>query len=104
MNQSPKGSMRSAFTLPCFFDVVKSQKVAGQRPRQGTKSCRIGRHSVRSYVHLSICPLSMGQLLGSEGLPGGIEGLLEGSWGQPQGTGDLSKGSAGRPEGSESLP
>ena len=31
-NQSPKGIMRSAVPLPCFFDVVKTQKVAGQRP------------------------------------------------------------------------
>ena len=30
LNQSPKGIMRSAVPLPCFIDVVKSQKVAGQ--------------------------------------------------------------------------
>ena len=24
-NQSPKGIMRSAVTMPCFFDIVKSQ-------------------------------------------------------------------------------
>ena len=32
-NQSPKGIMRSAVPLPCFFDVMKSHRVAGQRPR-----------------------------------------------------------------------
>ena len=32
-NKSPKGIMRSAGPLPCFFDVVKSKRVAGQRPR-----------------------------------------------------------------------
>ena len=42
--------MRSAVPLPCFFDVVKSQGVAGQRPRQGTKSCRMGRNSARLYI------------------------------------------------------
>ena len=42
--------MRSAVPLPCFFDVVKSQRVAGQRPRQGTKSCRMGRNSVSLYI------------------------------------------------------
>ena len=41
-NQSPKGIIRSAVPLPCSFDVVKSQRVAGQRPLQETKSCRIG--------------------------------------------------------------
>ena len=42
--------MRSAVPLPCLFDVVKSQKVAGQRPRQGTKSCRMGRNSIRPSI------------------------------------------------------
>ena len=28
-NQSPKGIMRSAVPLPCFFDVVKSHRIAG---------------------------------------------------------------------------
>ena len=55
-NQSPKGIMRSAVPLPCFFDVVKSQTVAGQRPQQGTKSCRMGRNSVRPSVHPSNHP------------------------------------------------
>ena len=31
LNQSPRGIMRSAVPLLCFFNVVKSQKVAGQR-------------------------------------------------------------------------
>ena len=38
-NQSPTGIMRSAVPLPYLFDVVKSQKVAGQQPQQGTRSC-----------------------------------------------------------------
>ena len=58
-NQSPKGTMRSAVPLPCFFDDVKSQRVAGQWPRQGTKSSRMGRNSVNPFVspsvRLSIC-------------------------------------------------
>ena len=33
LNQLQKGIMRSAVPLPRFFDVVKSQKVAGQRPQ-----------------------------------------------------------------------
>ena len=49
-NQSPKGIMRLAVPLPCFFDVIKRQRLAGQRPQQGTKSCRMGRFSVCSYV------------------------------------------------------
>ena len=56
-NQSPKGIMRSAVPLPCFFDVVKSQKVAGQRPQQGTKSCRMGRNSVHPSARPSARPL-----------------------------------------------
>ena len=28
-NQSPKGIIWSAVSLPCFFDVVKSKRVAG---------------------------------------------------------------------------
>ena len=28
LNQSPKCIMRSAVPLPCFFDIIKSQKVA----------------------------------------------------------------------------
>ena len=56
-NKTPKGIMRSAVPLPCLFDVVKSQNVAGQRPRQGTKSCRIGRNSVHpSPLWLALRP------------------------------------------------
>ena len=47
-NQSPKGIMRSAVPLPCFFDVEKSQRVAGQRHQEGTKSCR---NSVCLSIH-----------------------------------------------------
>ena len=56
-NQSPRGIMRSAVPLPCFFDVVKSQKVAGQQPRQGTKSCRMGRNSVYLSARPSVVRL-----------------------------------------------
>ena len=55
-NKTPKGIMRSAVPLPCFFDVVKSQRVAGQRPRQGTKSRRRGRNSFCPPVRPSVCP------------------------------------------------
>ena len=54
-NQSPNGIMRSAVPLPCFIDIVKSQRVAGQRPQQGTKSCRMRRNSVRPTVCPSVC-------------------------------------------------
>ena len=45
------------------------KRVAGQRPQQGTKSCRMGRNSVLPYVRLSVHPL------GIEGLPEEPEGL-----------------------------
>ena len=51
----PKGIMGSAVPLPCFFDVVKSQRVAGKWPQLGTKSCRMGKNSLCPSVHLSIC-------------------------------------------------
>ena len=83
-------------------------KLFGQRPQQGTKPCRMGRNSIRLSIHPSIrpsiCPLSRGQLFGSEGVPEGIEGLPEGSGGQPGESGGLPKGSEGLPDGSESLP
>ena len=92
--------MKSAVPLSCFFDVVKSQKVVGQRPQQGTKSCRMGSNSIRPSVcpsaypffGWSTCPLSKrseGQLEGSEGLPEGSEGLSKGSDGLTQESEDL---------------
>ena len=48
--------MRSTVPLPCFFD--ESQRVAGQRPQQGMKSCRMGRNCVRPYIRMSIHPPS----------------------------------------------
>ena len=83
-NQLPKGIMRSAVSLPCFFEVLKSQKVAGHQSQQGTKSCRMWRNS----VHLSVCRPSKGsgcQLEGSEGQLVGSEVLLEESEGLPEG-------------------
>ena len=74
-NQSPKGIMRSAVPFPCFFDIVKSQRLAGQRPQQGTKPCRMGGNSVRPSIHHPSKESedqlegSEGQLVGSEGLP-----------------------------------
>ena len=47
-------AVRSAVPLPCFFNVVKSRRVAGQRSWQGIKSCRMGRNSVRPFVCLSV--------------------------------------------------
>ena len=86
INKMPKGIMRSAVPLPCFFDVVKSQGVAGQRPRQGTKSCRMGRISIHPYVHPSIYLSAVpGPVVGSEGLPEEIEGQQEGSGGPSRG-------------------
>ena len=64
-----------------WFDVVKSQKLAGQRPRQGTKSCRMGRNSsIRLSSHPSICHPSKGsedQWERSKGQPEESEGLPE---------------------------
>ena len=108
-NQSAMDVIRSAVPLSRFFDVLKSQRVAGQRPRQGTKSCKIGRNSVRPSVLPSVCLLVhpwacqralrarcrvlranlrglRGQLEGSEGQPEGSEGQPEGSEGQPEGS------------------
>ena len=92
-NQLQKGIMRSVISLPCFVDIEKSQRVAGQRSQQGTKFCRMGRNSVCLNIHLFIrCPSkdfegqlegSDSQLMESEGLPEGSEGLPEGSEGQP---------------------
>ena len=65
-----------------WFAVMKLQRVAGQRPREGTKSCRMGRNSVRPSVHPSVCPY----IVPSMGLPKGSEaaGQPEGSEGQPE--------------------
>ena len=96
MNQSPRGIMRSAVPLPCFFDVVRSPRIAGLQPQQGTKSCTMGRNSI-SLSAPSVClPIllsisctskrSEGQLMGSEGQLVGSEGLPEGSEGLPNGS------------------
>ena len=55
---SPLGAaaQKAAVPLPCFFAVLKSQRVAGQQPREGTKSCRMGRNSVRPSVHPLVHP------------------------------------------------
>ena len=100
--------MRSAVPLPCFFDVVKSHRVAGQRPRQGTKSCRMGRNSVRPSVRPSARPSIRpppaglqglkGQPAGSEGQPAGSEGQPAGSEGQPEGGGRTDGRADGRTE------
>ena len=50
----PKGIMRIAVPLPCFVDMVKLQRVAWQRPQQGTKSCRMGSNFIRLSVRLSV--------------------------------------------------
>ena len=84
-NQLPKGIMRSAVPLHCFFDVVKSQKVAGQQPRQGTKSCRMGRNSVRPSAHPSFDWSSRPLSKGSEGQLEASKGQLKGSLGQLEG-------------------
>ena len=88
-NQSPKGIIWSAVPLPCFFVVEKSYRITRQRPREGTKSCRMGKNSVhlsaRPSFGWSNCPLSKGsedQLEGSEGQLVGSEGLQERSKGR----------------------
>ena len=102
--------MGSAVPLPCFFEVTKSQRLAGQRPQQGTKSCRMGRNSVRPSIrHPSKgsegqLEGSEGQLVGSEGLREGPEGQLEGPEGLLEGPEGLPERLKGLPEGSESLP
>ena len=90
-NLLPKVIMRSSVPLPCFLDIVKSQKVAGRRAQQGTKSRRRGGNSVRLSAHQSFGwsthPLFKGQLKGSKGLQEGSEGLPEGSEGLQGGPG-----------------
>ena len=97
----------SAVPLPCFFALLKSQKVAGQRPQQGTKSCRMGRNSVCPYVHPPVRPLfgwsNRPQSKGSECQLEGYQGLPEGSEGLPVGSEILPEGSEGLTEGSEGL-
>ena len=96
-NQLPKGILRSAVPLPCFFDVVKSQKVAGQRAQQGTKSRRIGRKfclSANPSCGWSTRPSSkgsQGQLEGSEGLPEEFVGLPERAEGLTEGSAGLTE-------------
>ena len=46
----------SVISLVIFVDVAA---VFGQRPRQGTKSCRMGRNSVRTYIRPSVPPLAL---------------------------------------------
>ena len=41
--------VRGSLALP--FAVVKSQRVAGERPLEGTKSCRMGKNSVRPLIY-----------------------------------------------------
>ena len=55
-NQLPTVIMQLAVPLPCYSDVIKSQRVAGQRPQEGTKSSRMGRKSVCPSVHPSVRP------------------------------------------------
>ena len=90
---------------------MKSQRAAGQRPREGTKSCRMGRNSVCPSVHLSFHPWACqralrlqgfaGQPEGSEGQPERSEGQPKGSEGQLEGSEGQLDGSEGQPEGSE---
>ena len=90
--------------MPCFFDVVKSQIVAGERLQQGTKSCRMGRNFVCPSVRLHIRPSARPSFGWSTSPPSkGAEGQLEGSEGLPEGSEGLSEGSEGLSEGSEGL-
>ena len=114
MKQLPKGIMRSAVPLPCFFDVVRSPRIAGLQPQQGTKSCTMGRNSI-SLSAPSVClPIllsisctskrsegqsmgSEGQLVGSEGLPGGLKAC-------PMGLRACSRGLMACPRGLRTCP
>ena len=70
----PKGIMRSAVPLPCFFDVVKGNRaVAPTRDR----SCRMGRNSVRLYVRTYV-RMSVPPLAGPQTLLAGPQTLLAG--------------------------
>ena len=97
-NQSPKGIMRSAVTLSCLFDVVKSQKVAGQRAQQGKNGVEWGGNSVRLSANPSCgwstrpsSKGSQGQLEGSEGLPEEFVGLPERAEGLTEGSAGLTE-------------
>ena len=50
-NQSPTGLIWSAVPLPCYYNVVKSQNVAGQWPKQETKSCIMEKYSFCLSIH-----------------------------------------------------
>ena len=67
--------LAKAVPLPCFFDFVKSQKVAGQRPQQGMKSYRIGRNSIHPSVRPSARPLVGLTALYQRGLRASKRGL-----------------------------
>ena len=98
-NQLPKGIMRSAVPLPCFFDVVKSQRVAGQWPWQGTKSGRMGEKffmSVHTSIRLPILCLVGLTALYPRGLPaGGVWGPTRGVWGPARGVWGPERGVEG---------
>ena len=110
-NQSPKGMKWSAVPLPCptvfsycFFLVILME--AGQRPWQGTKSCRMGRFSVRPS-----CDQSEGSDCWSKGSPEDWRGqsqrsLMTSRRGQKasQRVQGLSKGSEGQLERSDDQP
>ena len=50
-NHLPTGIKWWAVPLPCYIDVVKTQRVAGKWPQEMTKSCRIGKNSVCLLIH-----------------------------------------------------
>ena len=78
-NQSLKGIMRSTVPLPCFFDVKKSHRVARERPRQGTKFCRMGRNSVLLSIYPSVRPSVCPSAFRTRGLRASWRGLRA-SW------------------------
>ena len=61
-----------------LFDVGKSQRVPGRRPRQEMNSCKMGRNSVHPSVHPSIRPSVHPPLAGSQTLLAGSQTLLAG--------------------------
>ena len=106
INQAPTGIIWFAVPFSCFFNVVKTQRVAAEQLQEGTKWFRMGEIP---FIHLStpsIHPSSgkKDQLTGLDGQLEGLQGQLEGLRGQLEGSKGSQEGSKGQLVGSEGQP
>ena len=61
INQAPTGIIWSAVPFSCFFNVVKTQRVAAEQLQEGTKLFRMGEIP---FIHLSTPSIHPSALLG----------------------------------------